>query len=497
MRLLCALLFIFVSISLQAQIQQSNRVEYLLSENEIGFEVIPINEDAVFLFREIQISNNQILEIQLLNHDLQLEWKGFIPVDIKLEISAFDVLNGNIALLLKPRSYYAANLAIIFINSLDGSYIVYQIDNPLPIFHSGFRITEYGALIGGYFSNRPLVYFFNFSTRQSKILPGFVNEAGEINQIQTYYDGTFDVITNGKYYENRKTLWLRHFTEEGNLIRSVIIQPDDKSNLLFGRSLTMEGNKQVVAGVYGRQNYDYSRGIFTGIYNDDGQQELIYNSYADLENFFNYLKAGRKERIQERIKRKKIKGKKIRLSYRLMVQEIFEDGDQFILLGQAFYPKYRTDNNRNLLYGNPYATNLIFDGYKYTHAVILGINKEGKILWDNSFEINDIQSFQLKQFVKAYKDEDSDQLIMLYLFDNIIRSKVIKGREVIEGKTHDPLVLKFTNDKIYKEASPTLGGLEHWFDNHFLAYGVQLIKHESTKGANFRKVFFINKISYQ
>ena len=56
------------------------------------------------------------------------------------------------------------------------------------------------------------------------------------------------------------------------------------------------------------------------------------------------MRARRQERIENKIERKKINGKKIKFNYRLLVHDIIDHGDQYIMLGEAFYPKYKTSS---------------------------------------------------------------------------------------------------------------------------------------------------------
>jgi hypothetical protein len=231
-----------------------------------------------------------------------------------------------------------------------------------------------------------------------------------------------------------------------------------------------------------------------------GENEIKYYNYAELENFFSYMKAKREKRVKKRISRKKIKGKKLKFNYRLLVHDIIPYENNFILLGEAYYPKYNHYNSYGGIYsyypsrGYGYER-YYFDGYHYTHAVVIGFDNEGNLLWDNSFEINDAMSYRLKQFVHV--DPREDEIVLLYNFENVIRTKLIQGDKVIEGKSFNDISLKFQDD-VVKSNDSEYGGLEEWYDNKFFAYGVQKIKNLRDVGVKLnRRVFFINKIVYE
>lgn len=191
------------------------------------------------------------------------------------------------------------------------------------------------------------------------------------------------------------------------------------------------------------------------------------------------------------MKEKKIKGRNIRLQYRFLVHELVPYKNQFILLGEAFYPRYRQADGGYVGLGR---TSYVFDGYRYTHAVVLGIDTNGELLWDNSFEINDVKSFTLEQFVKM--DAKKDEIALLYLYDNKIRTKVIRDSTVLEGKSSNQLQLKAGANSVYENAS-NISKLDYWYDDYFLAYGVQNVGSSSLQGRSKKKVFFVSKVSYE
>lgn len=180
-----------------------------------------------------------------------------------------------------------------------------------------------------------------------------------------------------------------------------------------------------------------------------------------------------------------------------MVHEVVPYGNQYIMLGEAFYPKY-TYSNSNAgglgYYGSPLVrTDRVFDGYQYTHAVIIGFDANGKLIWDNSFEINDVKTFELQQYVKIAPEPD--RITLLYLHNNLIRSKTIQGNQVLEGKSSDPMKTRYDFDLV-KERDTEHSKLDYWYSNHFFASGVQIVRNQARETA-YRKVFFINKLKYQ
>ena len=88
-------------------------------------------------------------------------------------------------------------------------------------------------------------------------------------------------------------------------------------------------------------------------------------------------------------------------------------------------------------------------------------------------------------------------MVLFYLYNDEIRTKIISGSEVVEGKTFNSVKLMFDDDVANKNHVTNIGGLDKWFDHNFLAYGVQKIKNIKDSGVKLNlRVFYINKILY-
>jgi hypothetical protein len=92
-------------------------------------------------------------------------------------------------------------------------------------------------------------------------------------------------------------------------------------------------------------------------------------------------------------------------------------------------------------------------------------------------------------------DARPDRIALLYLFDNRIRTKVLKGNNVLEGKNYSQLQLDYQPDK-YEEDDADIRKLDYWYDGTFLAYGVERPPSRSMTRSR-QRLFFINKVSYR
>lgn len=486
-RLASLALGLVLSLSVSAQVVQTSRYEIRIEErNEPRYSAINLGENGIMIYRRVPGKKEDHYELVKLDTALQENWKGIIPVNPKLEIVLSRSLGKNLYLLLKDPMYIGKDFIVLVINESNGTYRVYQVRNIIPFNPTEFVPTASSVLIGGYFNSRPLVLHYSFEQQSSRILPGFFNAPGELDQINLSPDGTTDIIVSSRNFERRRALWIRNYNAQGELLRTTILQPDEDKHLLFGRSLRLPDGRQVVCGIYGRFT-EYSRGVFVATIDIAGSYTIRYYNFAELKNFFSYMRARQQKRVKERIERRTIKGKKIKFNYRLLVHNLIDYNNEFLLVGEAFYPHYVYPR-----YSNPQArTERIFDGYKYTHAVVIGFKKNGLLSWDNSFEINDVKTFQLQHFVRV--QPDAHRILLMYLFDNAIRTKIILNDEVLEGKSAEPLRSGRSGEELDKEEQNT-ERLDSWYGKYFFAAGTQSLR--GRRGA-FRQVFFINKIAYQ
>ncbi|MFN8342485.1 MAG: hypothetical protein U0V64_12505 [Cyclobacteriaceae bacterium] len=483
-----------------SQVDQAGRFEMSLEANEVFPLALPAADQGVLLYRKFIGRTEDPMELIQLDTALNEVWKGYVPVKKDYAIVRTSYLNKTAYLLLVNRLQPRADFLLYAVGTERSNYSLYTIKNYIPFAPVDFVITREAAWISGSYNYRPLVLHYNFATQKSRILPGFFNEPGELCQVKANPKGEVDVIVSSRNQARAKCLWIRTYDQEGYLLKTTVLEPEKDKSLMYGRSVITTGDDQVVAGTYGRSG-EYSRGVFVARVNPFGEYRINYYNYGDLKNFFRYMRAKQEQRVKERIERRRVKGKRIRFNYRVMVDELIPYGDNFLLLGEAFFPHYST-RYTNFSYPTyplrgfqPAATRgeTVLDYYQYTHAVILCFDKQGKLLWDNSFEINDIRTPELMQFVKIRPEPD--RVVMSYLYDNTLRSKIISGDQVIEGKTFDRLEKTITKVRTRRDNNTEMSRFERWYGPYMMAYGVR--RNPNIWSEDLRKTFFLSKIIHK
>jgi hypothetical protein len=510
--LLIFVLLLWISFNSSAQIRQPNRYEVEVENEEDYYDIIPPENLGLMLIRkntDLIEKNKTGWECIALDTALNERRSDKIFIETDYDLKGYDYASGKIYLLFENKKNGAAEFYLCDYDFLSGTNDIVKIKRLFDIDLTEFEVLDEVLILGGYINLKPAVVFYSLKDKKTKVLPGFYFDKSKLLQIDVNDEAkTIKVLTSLQAPGMRNlTMNIRTFSSDGEMIENSTLEPDERVSLVTGRIVNVNTYVSLVAGTYANRRSEYSQGIFLTRIDKGGDKKLMYYDYGDLDNFFNYMKARHFEKVKDKIHRKKIKGKKAKFNYRLLVHDVIEYNNTFTLIGEAYYPYY-SDNYGNYgsygsyssygFWSNPYYNPNYsfsrFDGYKYTHAIVIGFDRKGRVLWDNSFEINDATSFALKPLVQAsIKD---NRIVLLYNYENVLRTKIIQGKEVLEGKSFNTINLKFQDDEAQDNDSK-FGGLERWYNDTFYAYGVQRIRNTKETGVKLnREVFFVNKIIY-
>lgn len=486
-----------------ALIIQPGRVEFHIDDFNNQFDIVNGEEHGLLVYMESMDRSEGGFNwtFNLLDTALNKVWTRIFPIPYDTYLAGTEYHDGKYYMLYNASRYRNEDLLLIEIDGETGQFTTLEINTVFPIQLTFFEVIDDNVLLSGYTNFRPVLLTFNLNQQKPRVVPGFYdNKSDIIDVVIDDQSHMFTVVQSEKMRNNRFTMRAKTFTSEGDLIQNNVLSPGEKKNLVDGASTSFYGGFQYLAGTYSKKPSQYSRGLYLAKFVNGRQQFVKYHDYADLNNFFGYLNARREQRIKDRIERKKEKGKKPNFSYRLLVHDIIQRGDEYLMIAEAYYPRYSSYSSPGSYtgtggYGASYGSyNPSFMGYKYTHAVVVAFDKNGNILWDNSFEIDDIETFYLEEFVAV--NHDHDKTVLMYLEENTIRSKVIMGNEILEGKTFNPVRLNNESDEV-KSKDPAVEGLKNWYGHVMYAYGEQRIQNEvDGVGTNSRRVFYINKITY-
>ena len=482
-----------------AQLDQVLRLEIPVAKDnfdDLLFDVTPIRDKGLLAStqpRYPQSKDGNVWKISRYDTTLQKVWEFEYKVEDLFQPSqTYLDTNFYYVLLTLPESkkfkVFRLDIATGEHQWLDGNALTY-------IYVTDFKVLSNTAFIGGVVNYRPVVLTFNFFDKRTRVLPALYEPRTELNHIQI---DPFQRRTNVLIHSQERTqakLSIRSFDYSGKLLQNVLLQSPKEKGLLTGRITSLNGQQQLVMGHYAHKNLPYSQGLFMAKLNGENQEYIKYFQFNDFKNFFSFMKPRRQERIKERILKKRQKGKEMLLHYRVLMHDIIETADQYILVGEALYPQYRSGSmagyNVNPMLGSRYGDR-VFDGYRYTHAVVCGFDKSGNLLWDNCFEIQDVVNYELGEVVEVVMNEGN--IILAYPEEGEIHTKVIRGSEVVKENEKFKIATNFEEDKVLDSDDVNI---DQWYGQYFISWGTQEIQGPRYGGLKpERQVFYLNKITY-
>jgi hypothetical protein len=346
-----------------------------------------------------------------------------------------------------------------------------------------------------------------------------------------------------QYSSTRNHLFVNQYNLSGTLVKTFdFTEQVEKKNFNSAQFIPRGKGNGIVAGTYGfnitnsRRQYDYydnyynsyyynyyspyysrqpdydanedktpvSDGYFTATINNGIADKIKYYNFSGFSNAFKYITDPTALRAKARPIKKKDKTSESEsantdilndktLNLRLITHELLINNGQIIISSEAYSPEYHTNTQMSYdFYGRAFPTSYqVFDGFRYSHAFVAGIDSSGNMLWNNGMEMRDIITKYLNRKLNCLFE--NDETVLYYNANNKVAFKTIKGSTIIENTSYTSLVPKRSNDQPYDEY---LGTIEHWYDDYFIATGYQTIRNNYLEN-NKRNVFYISKMAFR
>ncbi|MGB0428087.1 MAG: hypothetical protein ACPGEC_04080 [Flavobacteriales bacterium] len=278
--------------------------------------------------------------------------------------------------------------------------------------------------------------------------------------------------------------------EHGNQKGQIKLKREKDKHIVSATSTCIGKGGYLVTGTYSHKKNNLSTGVFISKITNNKTNFIKFYNFLEFDYFATHLPFREQRKIKRKKARKEKKGKELERSYLIDIHNIVERNNQYFFLGEVYHATTRptTAFGPN---GQSYTT-YVFDGYQYTNAVLASFDKSGNKQWDESFYMYpDYKPFKPKKFV-THSFTDDNQIKLVY-----------SGRESISAQTFDfygnTIDLLFfkdidTGDGEDQTRTQTKAMMDYWYGNYFIAHGTAKIRNKNS--TEKRKVYFINKISY-
>ena len=430
----------------------------------------------------------------LINLDttLTVYWEKPFFVPLGYTLLGWDDAGDEVQLLFSRKQYEKELLSVFTIELNTGSFKEQKISTVFPIEITYFETLNDFILLAGTTNNKPVVVTFN-KNNIPHVVPGIYGNENEIvNILIDDLTGIFSVIMADKYRTKNSYLTIYGYTRENQQLFKNKVVPTQGRNLLNGMVTTSLGNSRYLAGSFSNNGTRLSKGLFISKFTGDRLNFLKYYEFAYFEHFFEFMGLSQMQKLKERIKRKTEEGKKINLSYRVIIHEMIQNQGRVIMTGEVYYPQ-NTDVQTFIPSSNidyiPYSNS----GFNYTHAFAVAFDEEGNMLWDHSWPMQDMFFMSLEK--KTAFHAVFDRIEVYTLDKNKIRARIFKDQEIIEQELEIPISLGVDSDK-WMWKNPEIESVVSWYDQFILAFGRQKISSSSNMNSTFKEVFYLNKVHY-
>lgn len=472
--------------SISAQLVQGKRIEFeQISNSEEEHQLFSMGENGVLLFhsKEDFYRRKKTLDFYRYDSTLTEVWQAnFVPEEEFLLTRIYQN-ERFLFVLFKKREKTDIRVLRLDLETGDKTYVEGNLLTNMDIEH--FVVLQSKAFIGGKYNERPVVVMFSFFDKTSKVLPELHANHLNINEIDVNAENE-KVYVMLKNDRNCQYI-IKTYSYEGKAL-STLALGDKQKTPISGKILYTDKGTPLLLGNYAEGCSPLSIGIY--MQNLANDSKIQYIDFSDLDNFFSFMAPKKEEKIKAKIRLRKERGKDVKLRNRLLLHDIVPTAEGWIVIAEVFYPEYKAPSNNSINNWRGYRIgNDTYNNFRYTHAILCGFDHNGKLLWDNSVSLKDVESSELNPKVQITRQGDFH--ILAYPNEDLIKTVIVRKDEKV--KDLESFDLK-TSSETEKITDTDRTSLIAWYGNSFLAYGYQTIRKDNA--LTNREVFSISKLTY-
>ncbi|MBR6980244.1 MAG: hypothetical protein IKH88_10475 [Prevotella sp.] len=494
MRRLIMILALVVQTFLATHAQVKARVEIPWKEDVHSYLVIPMGEEGMLLatISDKSSDGRRTLRLSHYDTDLRLVKSDSTQLDRSLDFEEYLYDEGRCLVVLRemgrvllgPRKVIGDDIAIVtYTPSTRKMGVVngkYPENASMGILSVGDGIMAFNS-VKRYFGYIGMV---DLTTGEGQVLdPGLRGgRRKECYILRTTVVGD-EVLS---LVRTKKGTHLVRFDRQGGRKSCVNLTPDITQRLLTASFSEKDGSLLVTGTFTNHKKKTYDQGIYFARIDGDRLAFIRFYNFLDLQHFTEYMSSKGQKKVERRKERAERKGKELVVNKLVTSHGLMEQGGAYYYVGEAYFPTYITTSTG-------FSTVTVFDGYKYTHAVLVKFDADGNLLWDNCFPMD--PTFKPKRvihFVAA--GFDGRNVNALYPDRRLLVSKLFSDTDgaVVQDKQKEVMGTG-DEDEDVKKAKDT--ETVYWHGDNFLVHGTQIVKNNAT--GERRKVIFINKYTIE
>lgn len=495
-RVLLLSLLLISLFSASAQVNQTLRREFPVGVDFDNFTIAPFKELGMIVFGSDRI-NMSTVKWKFTKVDQNLKSIDSVSFDLpyQLAMTSFSVSDDRLVVLFRSLRRGTYRISIIDFNTME----VKNLNGNLPkkVINVNFRVCGDMGFISLYSKRKPILVTVDLESGTTKLNPILVKNFKRIwiegIEVDTASNEVFLFV--GYWLKSKNTgMQVQMWNKAGKQTETFNLTGVKDHNLTAISGSRIAQDHYLFTGTYSKKSLVAGEGFFIAEILNGERTFLNYYNFLDLENFTSYLSNRKQEKIEKKKAKKAARGGSLSYTYYMSPHSVLAVNGQYYFLAEFYYPTYRTVTTTTYVNGKPTTrVERVFDGYQYTHAAVICFDKTGDKLWDATFEMwLPYKPMVVLQFVTMMAGVDG-RMDLMYATGSKIVSKSINAKgKVLNERTFTGVDTGSDDDKITRSVT----WMKHWYDNHFLAYGVQRIKDKGkTDGKKVRRVFYVNKVT--
>ncbi len=503
------------------QVTQPNRYEVKQKSSDNYFTVIPMKEEGIALFRELDKykDGKRSYQLILLDQDLNERHDVTLEYENKNVSMGYEYTDGTLFLLFRKGSSNKNEfeLSKININDATSENFIFKPEIDIKITH--FGIVNNSIFFGGYVLNESSVFLYNFKEDQIKILPGFYQKENELIDVRSNQNNTFNVVLFDKGMKENPKIIFRTFDESGKQLLEDAIPVDPEISIQSGITSSLYREDLALIGCWTYRGAKQASGFYFVSINPFADQPIHYSYLGQLDQYLDYLKPKRAKKIKTKTELEIKEKRKTSHSNHIMPFGLFENSNGFSILAEVYTPSSGSNyltNPYDPYALSPYSYNPYWPGYYYPgmgrmysryqygrntleddeairfiETIVITYNPQGNILKDYSVKLDDIKMPTLEQYSDFYSMK-SDLSFLVFKKDEELVVTTFDANEENKKEARYKIKLKSDFDEFRSERKKD-GGVRIWFDNVFYTWGYQTIRNINEE-ERVRDVFYINKV---
>lgn len=480
-------IFILSSPFTHGQIIENQRLEIPLSEQYVQeFDVLPLDESGLLLanIRTDHYGRNTQVQFTKLDTVFRIQWSKLFTPPILYDLKK-TYLQKKQALWQVYRKVDSQEILLLRLDleTHDMVFLETKLLTRMDIEH--FSVVQNKVLLSGTYNDRPVVELITIFDKNAKILPDLYANNYRISALEVNEDtGTTFVLLRD---ERRCTFLLKSYDYEGKLIDSKQIG-EDKKVPITGKLIVLPDDRKLIVGNYSERCTSYSVGFYL---HDLSENKTNYVDFTHLSNFFSYLPEKKQQRIKQRIDTKKEKGIDVKIRHRILVHDIIQQGNEWVMLAEVYYPEYKTPNGYGVQFVKTYRVGKeYYNNFKYSHAIICGFTADGKLLWNNSVGLGNMESNELSVKVQATKTA-TEGLLVAYPKNKSIQTLLLNKEHTWENLTSIETNQETTKGRVIDEFQVDLTS---WYTNNFITYGIITVR--NPENFTVKEYYYLHRLTY-